>query len=51
MPASYPSGGRIFMQVMIQAQHVDTEFYDTHFLPGAYPGTHANHMGRWHDIP
>ena len=41
----------IFMQVMVQAQHIDTEFYDTHFFPGAYLDTHAHHMGRWHEIP
>ncbi len=47
-PGSVPT---IFLQVMVQAQHIDTEFYDTHFLPGAYLDTHASHMGRWHDIP
>ncbi len=47
-PGSVPT---ILMQLMVQAQHIDTEFYDTHFLPGAYLDTHANHMGRWHDIP
>ncbi|HUG13651.1 MAG TPA: hypothetical protein VMM78_01425 [Thermomicrobiales bacterium] len=32
----------------VQAQHIDTEYYDTHFKPGAYLETHANHMERWH---
>ena len=47
-PGSVPT---IFMQVMVQAQHIDTEFYDTHFREGAYLDTHAQHMGLWHDIP
>jgi hypothetical protein len=32
----------------VQAQHIDTEYYDTHFQPGAYLETHATHMQRWH---
>jgi hypothetical protein len=32
----------------LQAQHLDTEFYDTLFRPGAYLTTHAEHMERWH---
>jgi hypothetical protein len=32
----------------IQAHHIDTEFYDAHYLPGAYLEAHANHMQRWH---
>ena len=46
-PASVPT---IFMHVLVQAQHIDTEFYDTHFEEGAYLETHANHMARWHDV-
>jgi nitroreductase len=33
---------------VVQAQHLDTEFYDTHYQPGAYLETHAEHMQRWH---
>lgn len=33
----------------VQAHHIDTEYYDAHFQPGAYLETHANHMKRWHD--
>jgi hypothetical protein len=33
----------------VQAQHIDTEYYDTHFQPGAYLDSHATHMARWHD--
>ncbi len=47
-PATAPT---VFMNVMVQAQHIDTEFYDTHFDKGAYLDTHANHMARWHDVP
>lgn len=33
----------------VQAQHLDLEFYDRFFEPGAYLRTHAEHMERWHD--
>jgi hypothetical protein len=33
----------------VQAVHLDTEFYDTHYQPGAYLETHAHHLRRWHD--
>jgi hypothetical protein len=33
---------------VVQAQHIDTEFYDTHYQPGAYLETHAHHWERWH---
>jgi hypothetical protein len=32
----------------VQAVHLDTGFYDTHYLPGAYLETHARHLERWH---
>ena len=32
----------------VQAVHLDTDFYDTHYQPGAYLPTHARHMERWH---
>jgi hypothetical protein len=32
----------------VQAVHLDTGFYDTHYKPGAYLETHARHMERWH---
>ena len=36
----------------VQAVHLDTDFYDTHYRPGAYLSTHAHHMERWHsDAP
>ena len=33
----------------VQAQHLDLEFYDRFFEPGAYLRTHAEHMERWHN--
>jgi hypothetical protein len=32
----------------VQAVHIDTDFYDTHYQPGAYLDTHAHHMEDWH---
>jgi len=32
----------------VQAVHLDTDFYDAHYQPGAYLDTHAHHMQRWH---
>lgn len=32
----------------VQAVHLDTDFYDTNYQPGAYLETHARHMERWH---
>jgi hypothetical protein len=32
----------------VQAQHIDTDFYDEHYESGAYLRTHAEHMERWH---
>ena len=32
----------------VQAQHIETRYYDEHFQPGAYLKTHAEHMQRWH---
>lgn len=38
----------IVLPGFVQAHHIDTEYYDTHFQPGAYLETHAEHMQRWH---
>jgi hypothetical protein len=38
----------IVLPGFVQAQHIDTEYYDTHFQPGAYLKTHADHMAQWH---
>ncbi|MBB3037825.1 hypothetical protein [Hoyosella altamirensis] len=32
----------------VQAVHLDTEFYDTHYRPGAYLRSHKEHWDRWH---
>lgn len=44
-PATIPT---ILAGGYVQAQHIDTEFYDTHYQPGSYLETHAGHMARWH---
>jgi len=31
-----------------QAHHLDLEFYDRHYHPGAYSATQAEHLERWH---
>ena len=33
---------------MMQAHHIDTDYYDRFFRPGAYGATHAAHMAAWH---
>jgi len=44
-PGTVPS---IFLITYLQAHHLDLEFYDTFYKPGAYLKTHAAHMSRWH---
>ncbi|MDR7418669.1 MAG: hypothetical protein QN178_07135 [Armatimonadota bacterium] len=39
----------IMLPGFVQAHHLDTDFYDTHYNAGAYLQTHAQHMKRWHD--
>lgn len=38
----------IVLPGFVQAHHIDTEFYDAHYEPGAYLETHARHMDTWH---
>jgi hypothetical protein len=33
----------------LQAHHIDLDFYDHYFKPGAYLSTHKNHIRKWHD--
>ena len=47
-PAPCP---RMFILNYVQAHHLDLEFYDRFFQPGAYLRTHAEHMARWHGRP
>lgn len=44
-PGTVPS---IFVIMYLQAQHLDTEFYDAFYTPGAYLKTHGEHMHMWH---
>jgi len=44
-PGTVPS---IFVLTYLQAQHLDLDFYDRFYEPGAYLRTHAEHMKRWH---
>jgi hypothetical protein len=38
----------IVLPGFVQAQHLDTDFYDAHYREQAYLPTHAEHMERWH---
>jgi hypothetical protein len=44
-PGTVPS---IHVLMYLQAHHLDLDFYDRHFEPGAYLSTHADHMRDWH---
>jgi hypothetical protein len=44
-PGTVPS---IFLIMYLQAFHLDLDFYDRFYQPGAYLRTHADHMHRWH---
>ena len=44
-PGTVPS---MHVLMYLQAHHLDLDFYDHHFEPGAYLGTHAEHMRDWH---
>ena len=44
-PGTVPT---ILAFVYLQAHHIDLEFYNRYFKPGAYLKTHAEHMGKWH---
>jgi len=44
-PGTVPS---IFLMQYLQAHHLDLEFYDRFYKPGAYLRTHGTHMERWH---
>ena len=45
-PGTVPT---IFSLMYLQAHHLDLEFYDHYFKPGAYLHTHAEHMAQWHN--
>jgi hypothetical protein len=44
-PGTVPT---LFILTYLQAHHLDLEFYDHHFGPGAYLPTQAEHMASWH---
>jgi hypothetical protein len=43
-PATVPA---VFLKTYLQAHRLDTGFYDTHYGPGAYLRTHAEHDQNW----
>ncbi|SRX93328.1 hypothetical protein MSP7336_01565 [Mycobacterium shimoidei] len=45
LPGTVPT---VHVLMYLQAQHLDTDFYDAFFGPGAYLHTHAEHQARWH---
>jgi len=44
-PGTVPS---IFLITYLQAHHLDLDFYDRFYKPGAYLNTHTKHMTCWH---
>jgi hypothetical protein len=45
-PATVPT---IFCLMHLQAHHLDLDFYDHFYKPGAYLDTHARHQKTWHE--
>ncbi|GAA2607125.1 hypothetical protein [Paractinoplanes durhamensis] len=45
VPGTVPS---VHILNYLQAQHLDTDFYDHHFGAGAYLATHRDHQEIWH---
>jgi len=45
LPGTVPT---VHVLMYLQAQHLDVDFYDEFFGPGAYLPTHADHQVRWH---
>ena len=45
-PGTVPS---MFLIMYVQAHHLDLDFYDRFYKPGAYLKTHADHMKQWHE--
>ncbi|MGV0633787.1 hypothetical protein ABQE69_04890 [Mycolicibacillus trivialis] len=45
LPGTVPT---VHVLMYLQAQHLDTDFYDEFFAPGAYLPSHAEHQARWH---
>lgn len=45
LPGTVPT---VHVLMYLQAQHLDTDFYDRFFTPDAYLTTHAEHQACWH---
>ncbi|WP_409435435.1 hypothetical protein [Mycobacterium sp. SMC-14] len=45
LPGTVPT---VHVLMYLQAQHLDTDFYDEFYSPGAYLRTHAEHQRCWH---
>jgi hypothetical protein len=44
-PCTVPT---MFVRTFLQAHHLELDFYDTFFEPGAYLETHRSHLAKWH---
>jgi hypothetical protein len=45
----FPAGtDAMHLMWFVQAHHIDTDYYDRLFKPGAYGPTHRSHMQTWH---
>jgi hypothetical protein len=45
----FPAGlDAMHLMWFMQAHHLDTDYYDRHFRPGAYSLTHTTHLATWH---
>jgi hypothetical protein len=45
----FPAGtDAMHLMWLVQAHHIDIDFYDRFFAPGAYGLTHASHLATWH---
>ena len=38
----------MFVRLVLQAHHLDLDFYDRHYVEGAYSDLHRRHMELWH---
>ena len=38
----------MYQRLTVQSQHLDPDFYDEYYPPGAITGQHRNHFHRWH---
>jgi hypothetical protein len=38
----------MFVRLVVQAHHLDLDFYDRHYRPGSYTPVHRDHFALWH---